>query len=130
MIEKKKVENSKDSKYEDGKIIEQSIKPGEKLSVGSAITLYIPDIISSYPDFTSGNYTISDIKDFADKYELELEIEYRQTSEYEPGTIIYQSRSKGSTIVAGQTLKVRIAETPDVDTDDELAEPDDCGGLC
>ena len=38
LIEKKEVEEDDDTKYEDGVIIDQSVKSGEKLSAGSNIT--------------------------------------------------------------------------------------------
>ena len=125
-MEKKSVEEDKDKDYEDGKIIDQSVKAGEKLSVGQSITLYVPDVVSKYPDFTDGTYTISDVQDFADTYQLELEVDYVKTNEYEAGEIFYQSKPKGFTIVVGnQSLKIKVAQPMD---DDE--ENDDCGGLC
>lgn len=124
-MEKKAVDGEEGTDYEDGKIIEQSVKAGEKLSVGQSITLYVPDVVSKYPDFRDGTYTISDVQDFADTYQLDLEVQYVKTNEYEPGTIFYQSKPKGFTIVVGkQDLKIKVAEPLDEDPDD------DCGGLC
>lgn len=134
LIEKRKVEKDDKKEYEDGKIIDQSAKKGEKLSEGSNITLYIPDIISSYPDFTSGKYSVQDVEDFADTYELKLDVEYVETSSVKEGAIYYQSRGKGKTVVAGQTLKIRVAKspttTPDEPDDDTNNDDDNCGGLC
>lgn len=110
LIERKDVEETEEDTYEDGEIIEQSIEAGEKVSAGTNITLYIPNIVTNYPDFTNGEYTVEDIEDFADTYELEVDIEYVETSEYEPGTIYYQSRPEGQRVVAGQSFKIRVAE--------------------
>ena len=126
-IEKRQVDETEETHYEDGKIIDQSVKAGEKLSVGETLILYIPDIISTYPDFTTGDYTITDVQDFADTYELILDIEYIPTNEYEDGAIYYQSRPEGYRIVAGQNFKIKVAEAIE---DSDPNEEDDCGGLC
>lgn len=115
IIEKKDVEEGEEDKYEDGKIIDQSIKAGEKLSEGDTITLYIPNVISKYPNFTDGTWTITDVEDFADIYDLEVTIDYIETSEYEAGEIFYQSRPEGYQIVAGQTFRIRVAQAPTVE---------------
>ena len=126
IIEKKDVEEGEEDKYEDGKIIEQSVKAGEKLSEGDTITLYIPNVISKYPNFTDGTWTTTDVQDFADMYDLELNIEYIETADHEPGEIYYQSKPEGYQIVAGQTFRIRVAQAP---TEEDPGE--DCGdGLC
>lgn len=123
LIERQDVEETDDNNYEDGVIIDQSIEAGEKVSVGTNITLYIPNVVTYYPDFTDGTYTIDDIEDFADTYELELTVTYQQTNDYEAGTIIKQSRPEGQRVVAGQSLTITVAEAL---SDEE----DDCDGLC
>lgn len=115
IIEKKDVEEGEEDKYEDGKIIDQSIKAGEKLSEGDTITLYIPNVISKYPNFTDGTWTITDVQDFADMYDLEVTIDYIETSDYESGEIYYQSKPEGYQIVAGQTFRIRVAQAPTVE---------------
>ncbi len=126
LIERRDVEEDEEQDYEDGVIIDQSIEPGESVSEGTNITLYIPNIVTNYPDFTNGEYTVSDIQDFADTYELELEIENVETQDYEPGTIYYQSRPVGQRVIAGQSLRIRVADKPASSTEDD----DNCGGLC
>lgn len=91
-------------------VIGQSLKAGEKVEPGSTITLYIPDTIAYYPDFTNGKYTISDIESFANSYNLDFKVEYVTTNEYAPGTIYYQPRSEGYRIVAGQSFTIKIAQ--------------------
>jgi serine/threonine-protein kinase len=128
MIDKKDVEEGTETDYEDGKIIDQSSKPDEKLSLGDKITLYIPNIISKYPNFTDGTFSVKDIEDFADTYQLELTIDYVETTEHDPGTIFYQSRPEGYTIVAGQKFSIKVAQ---VAPDDEDGGEDEClEGLC
>ncbi len=113
IIEEEEVENITD--YEVGEIIRQSIKAGEKVSSGTTITLYVPDMSATYPDFTKGEYSLTDIQAFADKYSLKLTTEYRPTTIFRNGEIIEQSPKAGSTIIPGMTLKIVIAE-------EELAE--------
>jgi len=127
LVEKKNVEDGHETDYEDSKIIDQSVKANEKLSVGDTITLYIPNVISKYPNFKDGTFTISDVQDFADTYELKLDIEYVPTDQYEAGTIFYQSRPEGYTIVAGQSFKIKVAQALENDPDEG---DDDCDGLC
>ncbi len=125
-LDAKDVDEDDDHEYEPTEIIGQSVEAGKKLSVGETIILYYPNVIRYYPDFTDGSYTTTDVQDFADTYELDLEIEYITTDEYEPGTIYYQSKPKGYTIVSGQKFKIRVAEADTNQSDDG----DDCGGLC
>ncbi len=124
LIEKKDVEEVESAK--DGEIIEQSVASGEKLSVGDTITLYIPDIVSEYPDFTDGSYSLEDVQAFCDEYNITLKPEVVETDEYADGAIFYQSRPQGYTIVAGTTLTIRVAKAPVLSDDVD----DDCGGLC
>ena len=128
LIERRDVEENEEDKYEDGVIIDQSIEPGEKVSEGTNITLYIPNIVTSYPDFTDGSYTVEDVEDFADTYELEVDIEYVETSDYAPNAIYYQSRPEGQRVVAGQSFKIRVAQEPTGDTGEEAPECEN--GLC
>lgn len=128
LIEKKEVEEDDDTKYEDGVIIDQSVKSGEKLSAGSNITLYIPDVVTEYPDFTDGSYTVEQVKEFAETYELTVDVEYVETNDYAPNTIYYQSKPKGYRVVAGQTFKIRVAKALEEETGSEGAECEN--GLC
>ena len=122
LIERQDVEENEEDEYEDGVIIDQSIEPGEKVSEGTNITLYIPNIVTNYPDFTNGKYTVDDVEDFADTYELEVEIEYVETSEYAPDTIYYQSRPEGQRVVKGQSFKIRVAKELAGETGEENPE--------
>lgn len=130
LIEKKDVDNE-DDKYKDGEIIEQSVKPGEKLSVGDTLTLYIPNVISKYPDFTDGSYSIEEIQAFCEEYGIKLKINEIVTTEYEDGKIIKQDKPKDFTIRAGVTLTIDVAkndsamDTP-IECDDLLHELGQC----
>ncbi len=100
------------NKYEKGTIISTEPAAGTLLKEGDTIKLHIPDTSIMYPDFSTGEYSLKDIEDFAEKYNIELLIEYVETSEYEPGTIYEQSKEAGSIVGEGGTLKIFIASEP------------------
>lgn len=91
-------------------IIEQSIKPGSKAKEGDVITLYIPDIATKYPNFAADNYSVNEVKKFAQKYNLILTINYEESKEYKSGIVYYQSKPAGSTIIEGQKLIIKVAK--------------------
>ena len=107
------------NKYEKGTIISTEPAAGTLLKEGDTIKLHIPDTSITYPDFSAGEYSLKDIEEFAEKYNIELLIEYVETDEYEPGTIYEQSREAGSIVSEGATLKIFIASEP-LDTGDIL----------
>ena len=111
--------------YEEGTVMDQSIEPGERLSEGDSITLYIPKLDNKYPDFVLDEYTVAEVEEFAEDYGINLTINYEDTTEYEPGTIIRQSRAAGTTVVEGARLTITVAREPSSETE----KPDDSGGL-
>lgn len=113
------------SDYEEGIIMAQSVEAGTKLSEGDSITLYIPSLDNKYPDFVADEYTIAEVEDFAEDYEITLNIVYEDTTEYAPGTIIRQSRAAGSTVVSGARLTITVAREPSSSEEN----PEDSGGL-
>ena len=104
--------------YEEGIIVSQSVEPGERLPEGEAITLYIPKLENKYPDFVADEYSVSEVEEFADDYGINLTINYEDTTEYEPGTIIHQSRAAGTTVVEGARLTITVAREPGESEDD------------
>ena len=124
VVEKKEVDENSNTK--DGQIIEQSVAEGEKLSVGETITLYIPDIISKFPNFTDGSYSVSEVQKFCDEHNIKLEVEEVETSDYQAGAIYYQNKPEGYTIAEGVTLKIRVAKSPSETETDNCEET----GLC
>ena len=118
IIEKEEVDNPLD--YEDNEIISQSIEPGEKVSEGDTITLVIPKNESKYPNFTDGTYSVEDVEDFAETYGLTVEVEEVETDEYEEGTIFYQSKPEGYTIIADSSFKIKVAVAVSIDEDSGL----------
>lgn len=109
-IEKEEVE---DKSINPDLIIRQSVKPGTLLKPGDEITLYIPDVILKYPDMMAEGWTEEAVKAFAEDYGLKLSIEYVETLEHEPDTVISQDRQPGTNIVKGASLRVKIAIAPE-----------------
>ncbi len=108
IVEKK---SSSDENAKEGVIIEQSPKEGEKVSVGDYVTLYIPNL-DKYPDFTTGTYTASDVKDYLKKYEVTVNVVEREDNTHAEGIVIGQSREKGSIIGKGTSITITVAKKP------------------
>ena len=110
IIERRDLEEGEDpNDYEEGIIIDQSVEPGERLSEGDRITLYIPNLTNQYPNFVEDEYSVAEVEEFAEDYGINLTINYEETTEYEPGTIIRQSRAAGTTVVEGARLTITVA---------------------
>lgn len=90
-------------------VLSQDIKAGEKLAKGDEITLVIPKLYTVYPDFTSG-YSLLDVKNFASKNGLSLEVSEQAFSSKEDGTIIYQNMAAGTKVNNGDSLKVTVVK--------------------
>ena len=69
-------------------------------------------------------YSVSEVEEFASDYGINLTINYEETTEYEPGTIIRQSRAAGTTVVEGARLTITVAAVPG-----EVEEPSTDGEL-
>lgn len=131
-IEKRDVDAS-DREYDEQEIIGQSLAAGSEVKEGDSIILYIPNIVDTFPDMAGEGWSLADAEAFCDKYGLTIKVEYQDTTAYEEGKIIDQSRAAGSPIVKGQTFTVTIARkpveqtkpttptTPD-DSDDDVTE--------
>lgn len=109
-VEKKVVDDGGD--YDKQQIIGQSLAAGSKVKKGDSIILYIPDIVEEYPDMNGEGWNIDDVEAFCSKYGITLQTKYQETTQYEEGKVISQSRSVGSPIVKGTSLTVTIAKKP------------------
>ena len=130
LIERKEVKEGEDAK--DGVIMSQDVEAGTKLRANDSITLYIPDIVVKYPDFTDGSYTLEQVQAFCDEHNVTLKVTYEASSSYNPGTIFYQSRAKGFTVTEGTTLTIKIAKSNDgeVNNNDNTEVECETEGLC
>lgn len=109
VIEKEEVE-SEDENIDPEKIIRQDIEVGTQVAKGTNITLYIPEILAKYPDFTDGTWTESRVEEFCKEHELKCDIKKVSNTSERDGTIISQSRPKGDKVVSGADLIIKIAE--------------------
>ena len=109
VIEKIEPEDNEDN-INPEKIIKQDIEVGTQVAKGTNITLYIPEIVVKYPDFTDGTWTQSRIEDFCKENELKCTFKKVTNTEERDGTITSQSRPKGDKVTAGADLTIKIAE--------------------
>ena len=124
VLEKEK-ELTKDDNVEEGVIVSQDVEAGKKLTKGDTITLTVAKIIVVYPDFVNENYTLEDVEVFCEDNEITLNSVAKETNDYPENSIISQSRTAGTKVVKGVTLRVTYAkkkpeEEPKMDT-----KPDD-----
>ena len=121
-----------DSKFKENQIVRQSVKEGESLKKGSSITLYYAIVGVTYPDFTDGSFTISDVEDFCASNKINLEIVRTESTENLDGTIYRQSRPAGDTVATGATFKIWVYVSASEEDDDVTPpEEDECtDGLC
>ena len=110
-IEKKEPTDEQKDKDENT-IIGQSLEAGSKVKKGDQLVLYVPDIVDKFPDMAAEGWSLSDVETFCSQYGLILEKTEQETTAYSEGTIIAQSRTAGTKIVKGTTLKVTVAKKP------------------
>lgn len=110
-VEKRDVDAS-EHEYDEQEIIGQSLAAGSEVKKGDSIILYIPNIVDTFPNMTTEGWSLADAEAFCDTYGLIINVQYEDTTAYEAGRVISQSRAAGSPIVRGQTLTVTIARTP------------------
>ena len=108
LVESKDVDDVKEYEDKEDIIIDQNPISGE-LNKGDQIILYYPNIVV-YPDLTI--YSLSEVQDFATKYDLVLYVEEVETESAEPGTILSQSRRQNTLIARGADLTIKVAVLP------------------
>jgi serine/threonine-protein kinase len=111
IIEKKEVDKKADYLDKANIIIGQEPAAGEKLVTGDILKIFIPDILTEYPDFLKG-YTIDQIQSFCDDYDIHLTVKEVETEDKPAGTILSQSKSATSNISKGDEIEVEVAKKP------------------
>lgn len=124
-IEKKDVEDQTKEYDDDQIIIGQSLAADSEVKKGDILILYTPNIVDEFPDMAAEGWNLSDAEAFCNKYGLILEKVEQETTAYSEGTIIGQSRTAGSTIIKGTTLKVTVAIKPKAKPKEEEKKTDD-----
>ena len=99
-------------------ILRQEPAKGSVVKAGDTVTLYVPDMNTTYPDFTDGSYTLAKIEEWCNKYSVKYhEPQYDQTNDYPEGKIYKQTPAPGTRVQTGQELRVFIAENFDDTTE-------------
>ena len=119
VIEKIEPEDSDEENIDPDKIIKQDLEVGAKVAKGTNITLYIPEIVTKYPDFTDGTWTQARIEEFCKEQELNCEFKKSTNTTERDGTIISQSRPKGDVVTKGADLTIKVAEKGETTTTDD-----------
>ena len=115
-IEEKEVEDSSNYKDKKQQIIDQSIKKGKTLSSGEVITLYIPKILTVYPDMVADKWSLERAKEYCEKYGLTIKPVYKEDDTVDEDTIIGQSPKAGEEVFENETLKVIVSKKPEIKT--------------
>lgn len=105
LTEKKDVDDKNEAK--ENIIIDQQPKKGTRVVEKDTVTLYIPNIVTEYPDFTDGSWSLDDVEVFCKSYNITLSVDYQVSDKEKSGTIIYQSRAKGTKVMP-TTLKITV----------------------
>ena len=115
-VEEKEVEDSSAYKDKEDEIIDQSAEEGEKLSSGEVITLYIPKILSVYPDMVSEGWSVDKATEFCEEYGLTLSVQYQETADVEEGMVLAQDPKPGEEVFDGETVKIVVSKKPTTTT--------------
>lgn len=109
-ISKKDVSDS--AKYENKEqlIIDQSVKQGKKIASGEVIELFIPKIVSVYPDMVTDFWTLDRATEFCEKYGLTIKVTYKETDEVEENIVLAQSPKSGDEIFKNDTFKIVVSK--------------------
>lgn len=107
MIEK---EVTDDDNVKDGTIMSQTIASETEVKKGDTISFEVAKLITVYPDFVNESYTLSGVEEFCKKYNITLESTAKETNDFTENTILTQSRTAGTKVVSGVTLRVTYAK--------------------
>ena len=99
-----------DKKYDEDEIIGQSLSAGSEVKKGDKITLYIPNIVETLPNFAGEGWSLVDAQNFCNEHNIAVTVT-EQESAGAPGIVISQSRKAGSNLenVSTITLTVSVA---------------------
>lgn len=112
-MEEKEV--TEDDNVKDGTIMTQTVAAETELKKGDSISFEVAKLITVYPDFVNESYTLSGVEEFCKKYNITLESTAKETNDFTENTILTQSRSAGTKVVSGVTLRVTYAKKKPVE---------------
>ena len=91
-------------------IIEQSLPKGTKVKAGDSITLFVPNVLETMPNFYGKHK--DEVYAFCKQYGLTCKEKSEESAINAEDTVIGQSLSAGSTIIKGSTLTITVAVKP------------------
>ncbi len=110
----KKEEPEDYNKVTADQVLRQEPAKGTVVKSGETVTLYVPDMNTTYPDFTDGSWNLEKIQSWCEKYSVTyVEPQYTMTNEYSEGAIYKQNPAPGTRVQTGQILQIYIAENFD-----------------
>ena len=124
VIEEKEVTDSEKYEGKEQLIIEQSVSSGEKIASGEKIVLYIPKILTTYPDMVTDAWSLDRATEFCEKYGLTIKVVYMETASVEENTILAQSPKAGEEVFENDIFKVTVAKKPTTTTTTSEQETD------
>lgn len=124
VIEEKEVTDSEKYEGKEQLIIEQSVSSGEKIASGEKIVLYIPKILTTYPDMVTDAWSLDRATEFCEKYGLTIKVVYMETASVEENTILAQSPKAGAEVFENDVFKVTVAKKPTTTTTTSEQETD------
>lgn len=101
---------AEEAKVKENTVVSQDIKEGIELKKGEMVTLTIPKIVVTYPDFTDGTWTTDKVKTFCDEQGIKLEVKTVNTNDHPDNTIITQDRASESKVVKGVKLTITVTK--------------------
>ena len=107
-------------------IIDQDVEPGTKLGDGDTITLTIPNIYKTYPNFTDGTYAEEDVKKLCYANGITINVTYMEDITKIDGVVKYQNMFAGSRINSGDNLRIKVVKNPELQ---DATEPSDTGDM-
>ncbi len=118
IITRETVKDTKTAKQ--GVIIKQSVAAGEKLNARDTITLTIPDLDDTYPNWV-GTKNVDDVQAFCDEHDVTLKI---KDGTCDRGVICSQSRPEGYTVRSNTVLEITVgADLPSGEEEEEGCNP-------
>lgn len=119
-VESKLREMAEDDNVKENVILEQymgigtytPLKEGDKLKKGDTVTFVIPEFYTEYPDFVNDNWTLSKVEAFCKKHNVEVIVDYEETTKYLEGYVMSQSRAAGTKVAAGTSIRISVAKKP------------------
>lgn len=109
-IEEQEVEDSTIYEGKEQLIIGQSVEPGKKIASGESITLYIPKIVTLYPDMVQDAWSLERVQEFCEKYGLRLVVNEKETDDVEENIVLAQSPKANEEIFRNETFKVVVSK--------------------